>query len=269
MKFNSQFLILTVVLACAIAVYADTYNPVPAQYLGISKSIQVNGNVGYAAGPNGGQFMGTIGGFSTYFWCVDDQLFFQPGQSGLANVTRLSDVSTYANEVRYGDVTNDAAGTPHWTNIIANGSNLPSSAQERYQMAAYLISQYHGFDSTILPEQRSDAIQQAIWAITNNDSPFIQNGGYKTISALPGDENTTGYWVDEARLHYGSVDMSRWAVVSWGVDKNGTLGTAGYGSEDGARQTFLVEAVPDGGITLMFLGGALVGLETLRRKVLV
>ena len=39
-----------------------------------------------------------------------------------------------------------------------------------------------------------------------------------------------------------------------------------FGSLDGKRQDYLWYHVPDGGATLMLLGGALVGLGAIRRK---
>ena len=54
---------------------------------------------------------------------------------------------------------------------------------------------------------------------------------------------------------------------------NGSVGTSGdyyeytfNGSSPGTEITFSAQQVPDGGVTLMLLGGAFVGLTALRRK---
>lgn len=210
--------------------------PIPhtATYLGTAKPIAVNSSLGLVAG-GGGSFQGTVSGFTTAFWCVDSQLTFSFGNSGLANVILLTSVTS--GNTQYGNVTN--LGTPHWTNLTdLSGDALPSSATERYAMAAYLISQYDGFNTSVSNTARNAAIQQAIWAITNNTTPGVHLG-YSTLSGSEvGGVTSVAYWVDQARQQYGNVDGGEWAVVSWVVAADGSLS----GTPD--RQTFLVQVAP-------------------------
>ncbi len=255
--------------------------PIPIADTGTHIAIQVglavapyssgtDGNMGYGAGPSGGQFLGTVAGDPNYtgFWCVDDQLFFKPGTSNFANITVLSPGIDNNSKVRYSNVTN--AGSPQWTNQTVNGDTLSSSATVRYEMAAWLISQYTGFDIQISTtnKPRSDAIQKAIWAILNNSSPTQQQAGFSAIGAI-GTDTTAGYWVHQAYvastngfLGYDkglkAFDATKWAVVSWGVKADGTLDTGGYTTSSPALQTFLVEVVPEpgfyGALALGFTG---------------
>jgi hypothetical protein len=119
-------------------------------------------------------------------------------------------------------------------------------------MAAWLVSQYNGGTNIMVPTAtaQNTAIQDAIWAITDNNSSSAENGGaFYQISATPsvqGDPTTSDlYWVDQALQHYVAVDTSAWAVLSWQVDPNTGQISNSPDYNNGARQTFLVEL--DGG----------------------
>jgi hypothetical protein len=250
----------TFFLAGAAAVYANS--PLPdTTYTGIDKTIQVNTQSGFAAGGGGGEFLGTLTSntsspttVSTYFWCVDDQEVFSFGQSALANVTLLGNVAANPTQVRYGNVTN--SGTPNWTNnptstatIAAIGSTdaslLPTTAQDRYKMAAYLVSQYDGFNATVNNVDQNNAIQEAIWSITNNSGYAgggIFDSGFSDMSGGSGSSTSSvAFWVDKALANYTTINPQTWAVVSWGATATGALDTGRYDSSSPARQTFLVE----------------------------
>lgn len=247
-------------LAAATAAYSGA--PLPnASYLGIAEPIAVTSQNG-APTNGGGAFNGTVSGFATTFWCVDDQLYFALGQSGLANVIGLKQIVANDPRVRYGNVHN-GVGTPTWTN---QGSSLPDSAQERYRMAAYLVSQYDFVTSGNAQsglkggtsQAKNNAIQNTIWAITNNNTSTAQSPGVTIPDAD---------WLNLALSNYTTVDMTKWAVVSWTVDSNGILGTGGYNQANAARQTFLVQVVPEPGFYGMLglgLGGLYVAL--IKRK---
>jgi len=232
-------------LAAATAAYSGA--PLPnASYLGIAKSMAATSQNGAPTNGGGGAFNGTVSGFATTFWCVDDQLYFALGQSGLANVIGLNQIVADDPRVRYGNVHN-GVGTPTWTN---QASPLPDSAQERYRMAAYLVSQYDfvtvGDAQSGLQggasQAKNNAIQNTIWALTNNNTPTWQNPGVTTPDAG---------WLNAALSNYTTVDMAKWAVVSWTVDSNGVLGTGRYNEENAARQTFLVQVVPEPGFRVV------------------
>jgi len=269
---------------CASLAHASLTIP-NASYLGINKYISIptgqagtsNGyNLGLPVGPGGGEFLTTLSNTGSSSasnilvgaWCVDDQLFVDPANpiatthTNVGNVISMNDLAATPglSTVRYSNVTN--GGSPGWTNTVANASALPTSALARYEMAAYLVSQYTGFSATISGSAaRENAIQQAIWAITNNSTPTQQQAGHSAISAIGG-VTTTGYWVNQALLNYSSVDTRQWAIISWGAAVDGTLNTGGYLTASPALQTFLVLTtipVPEPG----FYGAMALGLTGL------
>ena len=264
----AKFLVVISLFATVVCA-APTY-PITSSYIGVNEAIFIpsnspgtsNGyNYGSDLGMGGGEFAGTIttnGGtgtsLATAFWCVDDQLYFEPGvSSALANITPIADLSvtnpSTNSQTQYGTLA--AAGGTGWTNNLGAGNN---TAYARYEMAAYLITQYNGFDTTITGTAQDVAVQQAIWAITNNNSGIAENGS--AISAITGNPtvNTTdAYWVSKALSNYQTFASSstslEFAVVSWGANSSGVLSTTSslnatpqYSS--GALQTFLVELAP-------------------------
>jgi hypothetical protein len=229
--------VIGVFLGLAPFVFANAPLPGSSSYLGIYKPITVTSFNG-ANINGGGAFNAKISNFATTVWCVDDQLYFSLGSSGHANVIGLNTIVTDDTRVRYGNVHN-GTGSYRWT----NQTGLPDSAQERYRMAAYLITQFDfrtpgNAQSGLRSTSRNTKIQNTIWSLTNNNSPFTQAVGVRTP-----DQN----WLSLARANYTMINLSQWAVVSWTANANGTLGTRGYGSpnDTAARQTFLVQVVPE------------------------
>jgi hypothetical protein len=185
---------------------------------------------------------------SVAFWCVDDQEVFLFGDHSYADIIKLSDVAANPSYVRYGDVTNspNSPATNVWTNQGTVGGQLanalPSDAASRYKMAAWLVSQYAGFDQYIATTgadgAKDEAIQKAIWTITNTqeNTPNIYDSGTNAIG-----DPTVQYWINDAIQNYSSVNTAHWAVVSWGASQEGALYTGRYDSGTPGRQTFLVE----------------------------
>jgi hypothetical protein len=236
--------------------------PVGPEVIGAAKWLQINSAASqpyFLSSVGGGAFLGSLKPsqtssiqYDTIFWCVDSQIVFSLGQSGLANVTPLANLPTPPGSprARYGDIddysTSDGDG--RWTNTLGDNLSNPSSWQYntsliRYRMAAWLISQYSGMPAggPTVKDARDVAIQRAIWAIIHN-SVGGDITGYSSISGTVGDPTTVRHWVEEAKkaANYNTIDLSRWAVVSWVVSANGAL------LEDD-RQTFLVQIVPEPG----------------------
>lgn len=265
---------------CAAASYAAPTFPIPnSSFLGIDQSIFVpnnspgtsNGyNYGSDLGLGGGEFAGVITNPSgatanVAFWCVDDQLFFVPGSSSsfgdIVPVANISATSAAANvDVRYGSLF--SAGGSGWTNDLGSGNNNPLA---RYQMAAYLVTQFNPFDTSISNTPQNLAIEEAIWAITNNNIGTAQQAGHSAIGPNTGN-TSVGYWVNQAESNWQSFAASptaqKFAVVSWGALPDGTLLNGPYNT-NGAMQTFLVELpnapTPEPG----FYGAMALGLSAL------
>jgi len=236
MKFTLIFLTLAVPATILMADPAPLSNP---NDLGLARNLVLNNTPAGSSqlGVGGGEFSGTVNGDTTLFWCVDDQEEFSFGDSGFGNVTLLSNVAAQSNSVKYGNVTN--SGSPAWTNTTDafDSVALPNTATSRFEMAAYLVSQYNGFvgseSGAIVADTPQDlAIQEAIWSLTNNSS---LGGGFSTISGNDSDNTTDQYWIHQALLNYASVNTGDWAIVSWTTDSNGNL------SASNVKQTFLVQ----------------------------
>ncbi len=262
------------VITAGLASAARAPLPDNSNYVGLPnpKTVSFSGRVGSAVAGGGGAFAGTVtgnpgnplGSLETTFWCVDSQLFFNTNEQNLkANITRLDQVAGAAvNTVRYQEINALAPTAPGWTNDVNGASPGLVSATERFRMAAYLVSQYTGFSSNpvgMASGARNDAIQKAIWAIMhNNVSP---SGGtsvfdsYNNADPLSTKETKSGYWRDQAVANFTSVNMTKWAVVSWIAD-NGILET---NPDSADKQTFLVQVVPEPG----FYGALALGLSGL------
>jgi hypothetical protein len=239
MKFNLMFLTLTVTAAVA---FADPAPITSSSDIGLARSLVLSDTPAGSSqmGVGGGEFAGTVNGYSTLYWCVDDQEEFTFGDSGYGNVTLLSNVAANSSSVKYGNVTN--GGTPGWTNTTDTFDSvaLPGTATSRFEMAAYLVSQYNGFvgneSGAVVSNTAQDlAIQEAIWSLTNNSS---LSGGFSTISGNDTVNTTDQYWIHQALLNYASINTADWAVVSWTTD---SLGNLNYQSD---KQTFLVQVTP-------------------------
>lgn len=262
MRFSLMILTLTV---SATVAFADPAPITSSSDIGLARSLVLMDTPAGSSqmGVGGGEFEGTINGYSTLFWCVDDQEEFTFGDSGYGNVTLLSNVGSSASSVKFGNVTN--GGTPHWTNTTDtfDSAALPSDAASRFEMAAYLVSQYNGFVSNesgaIVANTSEDlAIQEAIWSLTNNTS---LSGGFNTISGNDVDNTTDQYWIHQALLNYAGVNTADWAIVSWTTDSLGNLNL------QGPKQTFLVQvaSTPEPR-TYGFLAGAMIGMLLLARR---
>jgi hypothetical protein len=186
---------------------------------------------------------------SANFFCVDSQEDFSWGTQGYADVVPLAQIDTNGSMVRYSNVSN--TNPPTWTYTPSNTSPsiaLPSDAQLRYAMAAWLISQYEGpgvggnYSGSDLDATSDSILQEAVWDLTSN-SLNPSNPDF----APP--QSNTAVWNDVALAESACISggsltsscatiASNWAVLSWSAESatNGTLlpPSANY-------QTFLVQ----------------------------
>lgn len=214
-------------------------------------NISVNTWDGVTVG-GGGQFGGFVANVPTEFWCVDFQEAFAFGSlgTGAADLIPFSSGLTsnaWKSDVRFSNVTN--GGTPGWLNTTTQGTSLgtalPSDAQARYEMAAYLINQYDFVAGTA---DHNNSLQEAIWAITDNSGysggGIYETGNHNLNPGAPGNQITltadVNSWIQTALDNYTRVDPAGWAVVSWGANADGSLNTGPYYSDSPARQTFVI-----------------------------
>ncbi len=253
-------------LAGASLAYANTPLPISSSYLGLDTLTTSN----YSSGSScvsvngvacGGEFTGTLGTgvgnnnpVPINFWCVDSQEDFYFGQGGLAQVVALPQITNSDPNVRYSGVTN-SPGAAVWTNqtislptgLPASSITLASDAKTRYEMAAYLVSQFPGFDASVNggnPE--STAIEGAIWDIMSNNTAAENPFNYFPALGTTGSPAVTDvdYWIYQASLasNYDST-ANNFAVLSWDAVNPSGLVPIGAGN----AQTFLVELSNTGG----------------------
>lgn len=213
--------------------------PIPVDAIGNGNYIKVTSQpspVTVSGVGSGGGFIGTVQNnaagdqfsYETNFWCVDSQLVTSVPGAGGANVHLLAQLPSA--QVRYGTISGPASDTtPGWTNDLGDSFN---SAQVRYAMAAWLIQKYTFSPYAITNNAYNQGIQKAIWSIIHNNTPGSSIAGYSDISGVSS-------WVAQAKANYNTVDLTKWAVVSWVVNADGSL--------LGGKQTFLVQVVPEPG----------------------
>ena len=231
---------LTISLIASVAPAAPLTIPLSA--VGINQSIVVSSHD--IAVINGGLFSGTIAGNPADLWCIDAENYVNPPQSYQGNVTLLGAWAGGVNsEVQKGTATGSAwvyPGVPALTPL------------QRYQAAAYLITQMQAFQSGA-DVSTDDPYQSAIWSLldlgpTDNVSESAQALIYRSdaISHI---------------LSNQSFGFGTWAVVSGTVDANGGLAREKV-------QTFLTPVasqVPEPG-TYALMGAGLLGLATISRR---
>jgi hypothetical protein len=143
-------------------------------------------------------------------------------------------------------VTHDGTVTASTAGFTGAGVKTDSSTHQinNVGQVAWLLSQYA---STATVDQI--ALQAAIWHVIYGDKISLD------VSHYAGSQVLTDYNTYLTGLGTGNISEFDWI----------TPGPPFYGVQ-GANQAVVTPHVPDGGMTLMLLGGALVGLETLRRK---
>jgi hypothetical protein len=136
-------------------------------------------------------------------------------------------------------------------------SGLPtSSTQDMYDAAAIL---FEGMASTTgTPDRLQGMYSWAIWKLFQNN---VNLPGAGTGGVLAGDQAIVDGYISSATTYAANNPNT----LDYYVYVPLTQDSQGQWVDNFSGQRFIT-VVPDGGLTLMLLGGALVGLETLRRK---
>ena len=206
-------------------------------------------------------------------WCVDAMEDISPPTTYNADLVEVSQISANSSDVRYGNVVG-TTGANSW-GISIPGDN---TAQLRYEMAAYLTSQYPGVTSTdpagpnpsnTLTDQE---LQAAIWETMWNNSinsesgitlASVQSGDGSFNSA---DETAVANYITAAQTFVNNPAnasfFNSFAVVSGGVSSTGALLAAS------GIQTYIVPVdspVPEPASFILF-GSLIAGLFLYTRR---
>jgi len=145
---RASFLAVIPLLLFAVSLVAG---PVSALDTGM-QPINITGQTFPISG--GGAFSGTVDGFNTTFWCVDDQRFFSSPTSFTGDLVVIGPwTNTQTVEA-------EKADSPTW------GDGLTLTELQRFQAAAWLIEQYSGFPNGPTGTANDFLIQNAIWRLT-------------------------------------------------------------------------------------------------------
>jgi hypothetical protein len=115
----------------------------------------------------------------------------------------------------------------------------------------------YGYANALLSGNNAAAFQVAIWGVLQ--------GGIAGGTATP----NWGWLVSApSAVTTGADGLIAWANTHSGPLANvvGLNDIVPVGSDSRGFQAYAISSVPDGGATLMLLGGALIGLGALRRK---
>ena len=217
--------------------------PIGQSAVGLDKEIKILShpfNVLY-----GGSFHALVDGFDTQVWCVDNQNHVYVPDTYRADIVMLLNWdATDKSHVRKGtNTTWPALGVSYDT----------ASAQQRYQAAAWLVSQYSAFPGgSGVANSNDQDVQRAIWYLLyqgTSGAPALNHYAKDALDAVFADPS------------YGFL---KWAVIS-GKSLDGRL-------LDDTKQTFLVQLTSGGDTpspepgTYALMGAGLIGLALLRRR---
>jgi hypothetical protein len=221
--------------------------------------LDVSTNYDFQLAGGGGGAVATLNGTTVQIYCDNFANEITLGDDYTANVTPLS-TSANLSETRFGGVTEGAsttAGTAGWEPIILSdgntsldtsddaffntGSGLSSLA--RYEMAAYLVSQYDLANNTTPIQNANNEIQEAIWTLMDptSDGPVVDPSGLNPDSYL---EQAAGWYVGintPGNISALNVFLAHFEVVS---DANMTFPSSGAALNGFQEQIVDLNPVP-------------------------
>lgn len=221
--------------------------PIGQSALGLDKDVKIlNHNFNDLGG---GSFHALVDGFDTQVWCVDTQNHVYVPDEYLADIVMLGNWdATDKSHVRKGNNTT-------WPGL---GSTYDgASSLQRYQAAAWLVSQYSAFPGGSGSANPNDEdLQRAIW--------YLVYAGTSGAPVLNATETQYARSALDNVFGNSSYGFLQWAVIS-GQSANGRL-------LNDSKQTFLVQLEPGGDVptpepgTYGLIGAGLFGLALLRRR---
>jgi hypothetical protein len=195
-------------------------------------------------------------------FCVDfANNIYVPQQNYSAYVTGLTTGDFDPNVTRFGEVSS-------WTQISSSvaGASIINNASDvgRYQMAAYLVSQYNIPSGNSASNTSNNGIQQAIWDILDpaGQGSFSAFGGSNTNTEV----SAAASWFNNTSSSGRDTFLANYRIVS-DTTMKGCTGGSSYGLLCGGFQE-QITAVPEPRyLALMLVGLLIVGSAVYRRLV--
>lgn len=192
-------------------------------------------------------------------FCVDyANDIYVPQQNYQAYVTGITSTNNDLAVTRFGEVTNfvtlnDQSSLFTLANVINDATNL-----ERYQMAAYLVSQYN------LPAGNSSSnngIQQAIWDILDPNTGNLNTGNYGVYtSAADNALQSAASWISNTSTANINAYLANYRIVS-----DVTMYSCGGGLMCGGFQEQITVVPEPRHVALLLMGLLIVGAAVYRR----
>lgn len=172
--------------------------------------LDVSNNYDFPLAGGGGGAIATLNGVTVQIFCDNFANEINLGSDYSANVTTLGTGATLG-LTRFGGVTQGSSTTPGttgWEPIVLNDGNTSLDATDnaffntggglsplaRYEMVAYLVSQYNLANNTLPIQNANNQIQEAIWTLMDPtaDGPVVDPSGLNPDSYL---EQAKGWYV--------------------------------------------------------------------------
>lgn len=219
--------------------------------------LDVSTNYDFQLAGNGGSAVATLNGVQVQIFCDNFANQINLGQDYTAYVTGLSTTADLGH-TRFGNVSQSSsttAGTTGWEPIILNDGNTALDNVDnaffnsgaglaslmRYEMVAYLVSQYNLANNTTPITNANNQIQEAIWTLMDPtvDGPVIDPSGLSPDSYL---EQAAG-WVQGMNT-VGNQDALNAFLGHFEVVSDSTMTFHTTGAASGGFQEQIVDLNP-------------------------
>ena len=217
--------------------------------------LNVSSNYDFQLAGGGGGAIATLNGLQVQIFCDNFTNEINLGQNYSADVTVLSTTANL-NETRFGNVSQSSStsGGTGWEPIILNDGNPVDTADNaffntgaglaplmRYEMVAYLVSQYNLANNTTPIKNANNQIQEAIWTLMDPTSagPVVDPSGLSPDSYL----EQAASWVQGMNTP-GNVTALNNFLSHFEVVSDSTMNFHNPGAGTGGFQEQIVDCNP-------------------------
>jgi hypothetical protein len=218
--------------------------------------LDVTNNYDFQLAGGGGSAVATLNGVSVQIYCDNFANEIYLGEDFTANVTSLSTTANLS-ETRFGGVTENVSTATGWEPIsLSDGNTTLDNSDDaffntgaglaplaRYEMAAYLVSQYNLANNTTTLQNDNNEIQEALWTLMDPkaDGPVVDPSGLSPDSYL---EQAASWYVgmnNPGNIAALNAFLAHYEVVS---DATMSFPSNGAGPASGGFQEQIVDPNP-------------------------